>query len=185
MPIDLPTSLAAAPNIIGAVGGTVGIATGVAVFLRRRLRLRVAIVRNSDAHETWHTVNIADKSDLAIAYTDFALGWHVMTPFGRLFLGWAYSPEEERPISTIAPHSTATLKVYDQSWEQAWPPERRANAYLRLYLNIPSRGRGVWLPVHENKWNEYSLRERVLRRMYWRPHPDPFESMQNLSKNDS
>jgi hypothetical protein len=53
MPVDLATVSVNLPSIIGAAGGTVGIISGIAVFVRRRLRLVATVARNNDAHEAW------------------------------------------------------------------------------------------------------------------------------------
>jgi hypothetical protein len=166
MPLDPASILSNASAVIGAVGGTVGIISGIAVFARRRIRLVVTVSRNSDAHDSWHTINVANRSDLAVSYQDFALGWFVMTPLGRLYLNWAYSPEEETDVGTLPPHGTQTFRIDDERWSLALPPERRADAYLRMYIHLPSIGRGAWLPVRMSTWKDDSLRERLLRRFY-------------------
>lgn len=177
MPLDLASILTSAPAVIGAVGGTVGIISGVAVFARRRLRLVVTVTRNNDAHDSWHTINIANRSDLAVSYRDFALGWFIMTPLGRLYLNWAYCPEEETDVGTLAPHGTQTFRIDDEHWSLAMPPERRDKAYLRMYIHLPSRGRGAWLPVRMSTWKEDGPRERLLRRLYIPRRPSDFDGL--------
>lgn len=166
MPLTLATVLANAPSIIGAVGGSVGIVSGLAVFARRRLRLVATVTRNNDAHDAWHTVHITNRSDLSVTYRDFALSWFIMTPLGRHRLNWAYCPEEETDVGTVAPHGTVTFRIDDEWWSLAQPPERRESAYLRLYLHLPARGRGVWLPVRMSRWSDDTRRERLLNRWY-------------------
>jgi hypothetical protein len=184
MSLDLAIIVANAPAIIGAVGGTVGIISGMAVFARRRLRLVVTVFHNNDAHESWHTVNIANRSDLAVSYRDFALGWFIMTPLGRLYLNWAYCPEEETNVATLAPHGTDTFRIDDEHWSLPMAKERRDSAYLRAYLHLPSRGRGVWAQVRMSTWKEGSLRERLLRRMYVKRQVSDFDGLLRAPPDD-
>lgn len=177
MPLDLAGIIANAPAIIGAVGGTVGIISGVAVFARRRLRLVVTVTVNNDAHDSWHTINIANGSDLAVSYRDCALGWFIMTPLGRFYLNWAYCPDEETKLSTLPPHGAETFTISDEHWSLPTAKEHRESAYLRAYLYLPSRGRGVWVRVHRSTWKEGSLRERLLRRVYVKRQPSEFEDL--------
>jgi hypothetical protein len=177
VPLDFAPIVANAAAIIGAVGGTVGIISGIAVFARRRLRLIVTVTANNDAHESWHTVTIANRSDLALSYRDFGLGWFIMTPLGRLRLNWAYSPDEETNVSTLPPQGTDTFRIDDEYWSHAVAKELRESAYLRAYLHLPSRGRGVWLPVRVTTWEEGSLRERLLQRMYVKREPSELDLM--------
>lgn len=177
MPLDLATIANHAPSIIGAVGGTVGIISGIAIFARRRLRLVITVTHNNDAHDSWHTINVANRSDLAVAYRDFALGWFIMTPIGRLYLGWAYCPEDETNLSTLPPHGTDTFTISDEHWSLPMAKERRDSAYLRAYFHLPSRGRGVWVRVRMSKWREGSLRERFLRHLYLKRQPSDLDGL--------
>jgi len=176
----LSTVLSNAPSIIGAVGGTIGIISGIAVFARRRLRLMVTVTRNNDAHDSWHTINIANRSDVALSYQGFALGWFIFTPLGRLSLNWAYCPEEETNVGTLQPHGTDTFRISDEDWSLAVPKERRKSVYLRAYLRLPSRGRGVWLPVRMSRWREGGLREHLLRRLYVKRQPSDFDELPGI-----
>lgn len=155
-----------APSVIGAVGGTVGIISGIAVFMRRRLRLVASITHNNDAHYSWVTINISNGSDLALPYRDVALAWYMLTPLGRLRLNWAYMREDETDVQTLAPHSATSLRIDDEGWNLALPLEKRHRAYLRMYIYLPSRGRAAWVPVQRTKWTEETLRERLLNRVY-------------------
>lgn len=169
MPLDLTTirlDVPAIGGLIGIVGGGIGIFSGVAEFLRRRRRLVVTMTENNDAHDSWRTVTIANRSDLAVDYRDLALAWHIPTPFGRLRLNWAYLPEDETAVVTIPPHGTKTVRIDDEHWS---PPTRHAGrgvARLRALLHLPSRGRGTWLPVRATTWSDDSWRERLLRKWY-------------------
>ena len=177
MRLDLATIAANAPSIIGAVGGTIGIISGIAVFARRRLRLVITATRNNDADESWHTINIANRSDLAVSYRDFALGWFIMTPLGRLYLNWAYCPVEETNVYTLQPHGTETFRISEEHWSLPVAKEHRDGAYLRAYLFLPSRGRGVWVGVRMSTWKEGSLRERLLKRIYVKRHPSDLDGL--------
>lgn len=165
------------PSFVGLVGGTVGIISGVAVFARRRLRIVVTVTRNNDAHFAWHTINIANRSDLTLSYRDFAMAWFVWTPLGRLRLNWAYCPEDETDVKMLAPHGTDTFRLDDEVWSLAMPKERRESAFLRIYLHLPSRGRGVWLPVRMTKWRDDSLRTRLLKRLYVKKDRSDFDDI--------
>lgn len=177
MPVDLATASLNLPSIIGAIGGIVGIISGIAVFARRRLRLVATVARNNDAHEAWWTVTIANRSDLSVSYHDFALGWFIRTPIGRLHLNWAYSPEDETDVRTIAPHGTETLRIGEEHWFPPMPTKHGERAYLRMYLHVPARGGGVWLPVRRSEWSDYSPRERLLRRLYVKKQPSDFDGL--------
>lgn len=155
-----------APSIIGAIGGTIGIISGIAVFLRRRLRLVASITHNNDAHHSWVTINISNRSDLAVPYRDVALAWFIRTPLGRLRLNWAYMPEDETDVRTLEPHGATSMRIDDERWSRAQPIERQSRAYLRMYIYLPSRGRAAWVPVRQTKWTEETLRERLLNRLY-------------------
>lgn len=154
------------PNIIGVVGGFVGIISGIAVFARRRLHVVVTATVNNDADGAWHTIVIGNKSDLALSYGDFALSWFVVTPLGRLRLNWAYLPHDERKATKLAPHGADTIHIRDDDWDEALPKKLREKAYLRMYLNLPTRGRGVWIRVHASSWTDESMRGRLLTRLY-------------------
>jgi hypothetical protein len=171
MPFDLAPIAADAPSIIGAVGGVLGIISSVAVFARRRPRLVVSISENYGDRQSWHTVSIANRSDLATSYRDFALGWFIMTPLGRLHLDWALRPEEETNVFTLPPQGIVSFRISGESWTLPEPKERRQSAYLRAYIYLPSRSRSVWLPVHMVAWREGNRRERLLRRLYGRSRP--------------
>ena len=160
------TFLSSLPSIIGAVGGTVGIISGIAVFLRRRLRLVASITHNNDAHHSWVTINISNGSDLALPYRDVALAWYMWTPLGRLRLNWAYMPEDETNVQTLPPHGATSLRIDDEWWSLALPMEKRHRAFLRMYIYLPSKGRAAWVPVRCTKWTEETLRERFLNRVY-------------------
>jgi hypothetical protein len=177
MPFDLATIITSVPSVVGAIGGTVGVISGIAVFARRRIRLVISVARNNDAHDAWHTVTIANRSELSVSYRDFALGWFIMTPLGRLHLNWAYSPEEETSVQTIAPQATETFRIDDEDWSLPIPADRAASAYLRLYFHLPSRGRGVWLPVRMTAWKDGGMRERLLRRLYVPRRPSDFDGL--------
>lgn len=155
-----------APSIIGAIGGTVGIISGIAVFMRRRLQLVTSITHNNDAHHSWVTINISNGSDLALPYRDVALAWYMWTPLGRLRLNWAYMPEDETDVQTLAPHGATSLRIDEEWWDLALPIEKRHRAYLRMYIYLPSKGRAAWVPVRQTKWTEETLRERILNRLY-------------------
>ena len=154
------------PSIIGAVGGMVGIISGIAVFMRRRLRLVASITHNNDAHHSWVTINISNGSDLALPYRDVALAWYMRTFLGRLRLNWAYMPEDETDVQTLAPHSAVSLRIDDEWWNLASPMEKRHKAYLRMYIYLPSKGQAVWVPVRRTNWTEETLRERFLNWIY-------------------
>lgn len=162
----LAVLVANAPSIIGTVGGTVGIISGIAVFMRRRLRLVASITHNNDAHHSWVTINLSNRSDLAVPYRDVALAWYIRSPLGRLRLNWAYMPEDETDVQTLAPHGATSLRIDEEWWSLARPMERRHRAYLRMYIYLPSRGRAAWVPVRQTKWTEETLRERILNRAY-------------------
>lgn len=171
MSVTLATIIANVPSIIGAIGGSVGIISGLAVFARRRLRLVVTVAQNNDAHHSWHTITIANRSDLALTIHGFVLSWFIMTPLGRLELNRAYQPDDEPPLSTIAPHGVYSFNIYDDGpgddlWAEALPVSMRAKAKLRMYLMVPARGGGFWLPVRRSRWREDSLRVRFLNRLY-------------------
>ena len=160
------TFLSSLPSIIGAVGGTLGIISGIAVFLRRRLRLVASITHNNDAHHSWVTINISNGSDLALPYRDVALAWYMWTPLGRLRLNWAYMPEDETNVQTLPPHGATSLRIDDEWCSLALPMEKRHRAFLRMYIYLPSKGRAAWVPVRRTKWTEETLRERFLNRAY-------------------
>lgn len=155
-----------APSIIGAIGGAVGIISGIAVFTRRRLRLVASMTHNNDAHHSWVTINISNRSDLAVPHRDVALAWFLWTPLGRLRLNWAFMPEDETDVQTLPPHGARSMRIDDEWWNPAKPSERREKAFLRMYIYLPSRGRAAWVPVRQTKWTEETLRERFLNRLY-------------------
>jgi hypothetical protein len=112
-----------------------------------------------------------------VSYRDFALGWFIRTPMGRLHLNWAYNPEDETDVCTIAPHGTETLRIGEEHWSPPMPTKHGESAYLRMYLHVPARGRGVWLPVRRSEWSDYSPRERLLRRLYVKKQPSGFDGL--------
>ena len=160
------TFLSSLPSIIGAVGGTVGIISGIAVFARRRLRLVASMTHNNDAHNSWVTINISNRSDLAVPHRDVALAWFLWTPLGRLRLNWAFMPEDEMDVQTLPPHGARSMRIDEEWWNPAKPLELREKAFLRMYIYLPSRGRAAWVPVRRTKWTEETLRERFLKRLY-------------------
>lgn len=174
MPADLTMLIANIPTVgggVGIVGGTIGAIAGIAGFARRRLRLVVTVTRNNDAHSSWHTVTIANRSDLALTLNSFVLSWFILTPLGRLELNRAYEPEDEPAPIPLAPHGVASFTIMDDGpgddiWHEAQPFSKRPIAYLRMYVVIPARGGGRWLPVLQSKWRDASLRERLLSRWY-------------------
>lgn len=155
-----------APSIIGAIGGTVGIISGIAVFTRRRLRLVASMTHNNDAHHSWVTINISNRSDLAVPHRDVALAWFIWTPLGRLRLNWAFMPEDESDVQTLPPHGARSMQIDDEWWSAANPLKRREKAFLRMYIYLPSRGRAAWVPVRQTKWTEETRRERFLNHLY-------------------
>jgi hypothetical protein len=175
MPITLAAISAAiianAPSVIGAVGGSIGIISGLAVFARRRLRLIVTVTQNNDAHRSWHTITIANRSDLSLSFRGFVLSWFITTPLGRLELNRAYTPEDDPHLVAIAPHGVYSFNIDDDGpgddvWSEAQPARIRPSAKLRMYIVIPARGGGCWLPVRWSKWRDASPRERFLNRWY-------------------
>lgn len=153
-------------SLIGPIGGTIGIATGLSSYFRRRQRLKVSLTYNSDEFHEWLTLTIANSSDLALTYKDTAIGWFILTPFGYKQLNWAYQPEDEVKPVTIAPHGVATLTFSDDDWNVAVPKKYRSNAVPRLYLFIPATGRGIWLKVLRTRWPDDSWRERLINYLY-------------------
>ena len=174
MSFDLTHLIANIPTVggaVGIVGGTIGAVAGIAGFARRRLRLVATVTQNNDAHRSWHTVTIANRSDLALTLNGFLLSWFIMTPLGRLELNRAYEPEDEQPPMALAPHGVASFTISDDGpgdyvWHEAQPFSKWPNAYLRMYVVIPARGGGCWLPVLQSKWHDDSLRDRLLSRWY-------------------
>jgi hypothetical protein len=171
MTLALATIIANAPDIIGAVGGSVGIVSGVAFFVRRRLRLVVTVTQNNDMHSAWHTITVANRSDLAVSFNGFALSWFITTPLGRLELNRAYEPQDEGEGVTVAPHGVCSFRIDDHGtgddiWNEAKPARIRTSAYLRMYMIIPARGGGRWLPVKRSTWQDDTWRERLLSRWY-------------------
>ena len=79
-----------------------GIISGLAVFARRRLRLIVIVTQNNDAHRSWHTITIANRSDLSLSFRGFVLSWFITTPLGRIELNRAYTPEDDPDLVAIA-----------------------------------------------------------------------------------
>lgn len=173
MSAEIVLALANLPAIIGTVGGAIGIITGLSVFARRRLQIIITITQNNDAHHSWYTINIANRSDLSISYRDLAISWFITTPLGRRQLNWAYCPEDETNVKSLQPHNADTMRVDDEWWSLASPKEQRPHAYLRAYLHLPSKGRGVWLPVRKTTWSGDSLRERMIDRIYKVNQPNP------------
>jgi hypothetical protein len=163
---EIAAVLANLPAIMGTVGGAIGIITGISVFARRRLRLTITITQNNDANHSWHTINIANRSDLSISYRDVAISWFITTPLGRRRLNWAYCPEDETDVKSLQPHTANTMRVDDEWWSVATPNKQQSRAYLRAYLHLPSKGRGVWLPVCKTTWSDDSWREKLIDRIY-------------------
>lgn len=174
MPFDLASIAANIPtmgSVVGIVGGTIGAIAGIAGFVRRKLKLVVTVTQNNDAHSSWHTVTIANRSDLALTLSGFILSWFIMTPVGRLELNRAYEPVDEQPPTALAPHSAVSFTISDDGpgddvWREAQPFGKRSTAYLRMYVVIPALGGGRWLPVLQSTWRDASLRERWLSRWY-------------------
>jgi hypothetical protein len=174
MPLDLASIAANIPTIggaVGIVGGTIGAIAGVAGFARRKLRLVVTVTQNNDAHNSWHIVTIANRSDLALTLSGFILSWFITTPVGRLELNRAYEPEEDHPPTALAPHSAVSFTISDDGpgddvWREVQPLGKRPTAYLRMYVVIPALGGGRWFPVLQSTWRDASLRERWLSRWY-------------------
>ena len=174
MPFDLTLLIANIPTVggaVGIVGGTIGAVAGIAGFVRRRLRLVATVTQNNDAHSSWHTVTIANRSDLALTLNGFVLSWFILTPLGRLELNRAYEPEDGQSPMALAPHGVASFTISDDGpgddvWHEAQPFGKWPNAYLRMYVVIPARGGGRWLPVLQSKWHDASIRERLLSRWY-------------------
>lgn len=166
---QIMTLLANVPTIgglVGIAGGSIGAISGIAAFARRRLSVVVTVTENNDQHSAWHTVTIANRSDLALSFRDLALAWHIATPLGRLRLNWAYLPDDETKVCIVPPHGSHSMIVSDEEWSLALPRSRRKSARLRALLHLPTRGRGVWLPVRETTWVDETFRERLLGRMY-------------------
>ncbi|MDQ0839522.1 hypothetical protein [Sphingomonas faeni] len=152
MPLTLANIIAHGPSIIGAVGGSVGIVSGLAVFARRRLRLIVGVTQTNDQRRSWHTITIANRSDLSLSFRGLVLSWFITTPLGRLELNRAYQPDNERELVAIAPHGVYSFDIYDDGpgddvWAEAQPAHVRGRATLRIYIVIPALGGGCWRSV--------------------------------------
>ena len=169
--------IAVLPDSIGVIGGFVGIFSGVAVFARRRVRLLIRVTQNNDAHNCRHTITISNRSDLAVSYRDVAIAWFITTPLGRRRITWAYCPEDETKMHSLAPHAADEIRISDEFWSLAKPRERQKNAFMRATLFLSSKGGNIWLPVGETTWADDTWRDRLIDRLYKvnAPSRSPFQ----------
>lgn len=164
--VALPLTIPKVGGFVGIIGGTIGAISGIAGFSRRRTKLSATLTENADGHSEWYTIAISNRSDLSFSYQSCAVAWFIATPLGEHRLNWAYSPDYEADITTIAAHGVSRLRVGEQDWSLAQPKERRGTAFLRIYLETPARGGGFWLRVRDKHWPDDSLRERFLNQLY-------------------
>ena len=99
---------------------------------------------NNDAHSSWHTVTIANRSDLALTLSGFVLSWFIMTPIGRLELNRAYEPDDEQPPTALAPHGVASFTISDDGpgddvWREVQPSGHPSRLHLRGSRPIRNR----------------------------------------------
>ena len=150
---------------IGPVGGSIGIASGLAVFRRRWLRLSAECVECNDEEDSWFQLTISNRSDLPVVFRLVGVAWFIFTPLGRHRLGWAFQVDDLPGLKTIPPHGSETFSLPERDWYPATPREFRHNAYLRVCIDVPRHGGACWIPANNRNWTE-SVRERALLRLY-------------------